>query len=149
APGWESYPLHAWEAGLANNYTSTEISLWGALLPSIQLYSNACHWTGTGFNPGSTVDDFAFALSGLADFGTTLPTDIEVDGYSGKAVRLTVPDDVQVSTCDLGRYMSWDNRFYDAPGQTDDIRIVDLGSGVRHVYFATRYPATSIAVARQ
>jgi hypothetical protein len=42
---------------------------------------------------GPTVDDLVSALQGLAGIEVTAPTDVTVDGFSGKSLELTAPDD--------------------------------------------------------
>ena len=64
-----------------------------------------------------------------------------VGGHDGKRVQLTVPDDVSFSDCQEGEFRSMDGRYYQAPGQVDDIRIVDV-DGKRIYLFATYQPGT-------
>ncbi len=42
---------------------------------------------------GPTVDDLVSALQGLSGIEVTAPADVTVDGFSGKSLELTAPDD--------------------------------------------------------
>ena len=105
------------------------------------VWGTACQWTGTSFDPGPTVDQLATALAGLQGFRTTQPAPVTVGGYSGKELQLTVPSDAQFLNCPYGEYRSWDGRYYQKPGQTDDVRIFDA-EGVRSILFTTRFVGT-------
>ena len=73
-----------------------------------------------------------------------------VSGYEGKRVALTVPMDVDVrsSTCDESEYSLSTGRWFQAPGQTDDMRIVDV-DGVRQVIVTSNTPGTPADVTAQ
>jgi hypothetical protein len=116
------------------------LALWGK--PDGLVFTEPCQWRGTGVNPGPTVDDFATALAALDGFDTSEPTDVTVAGYHGKHVRLVVPDDVDFADCLSGEYRSWQGRYYQGPGQTDDIWILDL-DGNRHHFFTAYLPGTT------
>jgi hypothetical protein len=114
------------------------------------LYQRACDSSGTEFDPGPSVDDLADAMVSLEDFETTAPTDVTVSGFEGKRVTVTVPLDVDVrsSACDAGKYSLSPNRWYQAPGQTDDTLILDV-NGERHLITLSTTPATPIDLAAQ
>jgi hypothetical protein len=113
------------------------------------VWRTACQWTGTGYTPGPSVDDLASAIAGLSGFQSTQPTPVTVSGYSGKELKLTVPSNADLSSCDgetgvPSEYRSWDGRYYQAPGQTDDLRVLDL-NGTRTLAFTSRFAGTSSA----
>ena len=114
------------------------------------LYRRACESSGTEFDPAPSVDDLANALASLEDFKSTAPTDVTVSGYDGKRVALTVPMDVDVNSaaCDRGNYSLSSGRWYQAPGQTDDMRILDL-DGERHLVVVSNAPGTPADVNAQ
>ena len=58
---------------------------------------NPCHWKGTLYNPGRTVDDLVGALEDMAIRSATAPTDVTLDGYSGKYLEWSVPDNLVVT----------------------------------------------------
>jgi hypothetical protein len=97
--------------------------------PIAEAPTDAC--SGLSADPGPTVDDFAAALAATVGFETTQPTDVTVGAYQGKRVVMTVPEDVDFSGCTNGEYRSLPLRDY-RPGDTDDVRILDL-DGTRHV----------------
>ena len=114
------------------------------------LYRRACESSGTEFDPGPSVDDLANALASLEDFESTAPADVTVSGYDGKRVALTVPMDVDVNSpaCDKQNYTLSTGRWYQAPGQTDDMYILDV-DGERHLVVVSNSPGTPTDVNAQ
>jgi hypothetical protein len=114
------------------------------------LYRRACVSSGTEFDPGPSVEDLANALASLEDFEVTAPADVTVSGYEGKRVAVTVPMDVNVNSpaCHGENYRLSPGRWYQAPGQTDDMRILDL-DGERQTIVVSNTPATPADVAAQ
>ena len=114
------------------------------------LYRRACKSSGTEFDPGPSVDDLTGALASLEDFEVTEPSDVTVGGFEGKRLAVTVPLDVDVrsSACDAGNYSLAPNRWYQAPGQTDDMLILDV-NGERQTITLSTTPATPADVAAQ
>ena len=110
------------------------------------LVSDACVDHARAEPPvGPTVDDLATALTVLAPFQvTTAPEDVNVYGYDGKHLELTVPNlPVEPSTegnrfteCVGGQLMSWvapwdvdqgDGFYgYTGPGYTEEFWILDV-----------------------
>lgn len=144
--GWTFDPA---AAGLVQGEDDTELAIFwpGGDLP--ELYRRACEWTGTGFDPGPSVDDLANALASLQDFETSAPADVTVGGYDGKRVVLTVPSDADVdpaadphsATCHGGKFSLYDGRWYQATGQADDMYILDL-DGERQTVVVSTTPGT-------
>lgn len=112
------------------------------------LYTEACQWLGSAITPGPTVDDFATALAALDGFESTEPTDVTVAGYQGKRVRITAPADVDIASCYLSQYQSFEgvSSAFGSPGQTNDVRILDL-DGTRYLV-VTHYQTGTPAEAR-
>jgi len=91
---------------------------------------------------GPTVDDMATALAGLSPFVLTKPpSDVTVDGFSGKHLQLTVPDlklggsgdDTEFTDCTdgelwsyIGKPLSFANHAYSHPGQSEEIWLLDV-----------------------
>jgi hypothetical protein len=101
---------------------------------------------------GPSVDDLASGLAELAPFRvTSRPKDATVDGYSGKHLELTVPDDMPLDHegfvgCTGGNLNSWvgapeDGPFggYTHPGYREEFWILDV-EGTRLVIAAERSP---------
>lgn len=109
------------------------------------LFTEPCQWQGTYVKPGSTAADLATALADLDGFEASEPTNVTVGGHQGKRLQLTVPADVNFASCQDGQYRSFDGRWYQVPGQVDDIRVVDL-DGSRRLIRTTYDPGTSAAV---
>jgi len=148
-PGWASYPVHDWNTDIIYDYSAVGVSFAGLIDPTTRVYERACQWSGTESTPGPSALDFANALTGLPGFTTTSPNPVQIGDRWAEQVQLTVPTGIDARTCELGQYRSWDGRFYYRGGQTDDVRIVDLEGGDRHLMFATYFPETSDAVKSQ
>jgi hypothetical protein len=124
------------------------------------VYTGGCHWLGTALIPrvGPTVDDLAIALSAQAGPGASPPTAVTVGGHPGKKVELSVPEGLDVTTCDsdgdfpiFGRWYTDvpDSTFGAAPwtygnGQHNTVYIVDV-DGRRQVIDTMYLPGATAA----
>jgi hypothetical protein len=123
------------------------------------LYTGGCNWRGTALDPpvGPTVDDLATALVAQAGPGASPPTPVTVGGHSGKKVELSIPEGIDVNTCDsdgdfpiFGRwYTGAMLNFGAAPwtygdAQHNTVYIVDV-DGTRQVIDTMYLPGTSAA----
>jgi hypothetical protein len=112
------------------------------------VYADPCRWRrGTMPSIGPSAADLAAALARQPGRAATSPTDVELDGFSGKMVRLHVPSDVDFSDCSQfefrgGEFRSWPGRFQQGPGQVDEVWILDV-EGERLVIDAWWFPQTS------
>jgi hypothetical protein len=87
---------------------------------------------------GPTVDDFVNALADHPRLDTTTPVDVTVEGYSGKALDLQVPEDILVCTV----YRPWDPGIYaQGPGHLWHLRVIDV-DGDRVVIQSMEYAGT-------
>ena len=57
------------------------------------VYADPCQWEGTLEEVGPTVDDLAAALEQQPMRDATV-SDVELDGFAGKLVTMSVPDDM-------------------------------------------------------
>ncbi len=92
---------------------------------------------------GPTVDDLVAAMTSHADWPTSDPTDVSIDGYSGKVVRLTLPPDEAIPP---GGFLLFKDaqdgdRWAWAAGQIVDFYIIDV-EGERLVLELFSYPDT-------
>jgi hypothetical protein len=123
---------------------SVAVSFWDVT----RLYGHPCDSSGTLFDPGPTVGDLADAIAEIPLRNATEPIDVTVDGYDGKYVEWSVPDDADFSACDTGDYVSWKStgwnteRYHQGPGQVDRLWILNV-QGVRLVIDAFHWPSTS------
>jgi hypothetical protein len=123
------------------------------------LYTGGCRWRGTALDPpvGPTVDDLATALVAQAGPGASPPTPVTVGGHPGKKVELSIPEGLDVNTCDsdgdfpiFGRwYTGGMLNFGAAPwtygdAQHNTVYIVDV-DGTRQVIDTMYLPGTSAA----
>jgi hypothetical protein len=65
---------------------------------------------------------------------TSVPTTTMVNGFSGIRMQVQVPFEAAFATCTGGQYVAWSGatglgatRYYQTPGQVDDLRILDVG----------------------
>ena len=148
-PGWDGDNFHvSTEMDTTNN---AFISVWDVT----HVYSDPCQWEGTLEEVGPTVDDLAAALEQQPMRNATV-SDVEVDGFAGKLVTMSVPDDMDYDEsktssdgfvdCDLGQFRTWnspagtDVRGQQGPGQRDDVYILDV-NGTRVVVNVAYFPA--------
>jgi hypothetical protein len=156
ATGWYA-PLEAWRIGKNVTGGSDLFDLYVTPHFVGNIYTGGCHWRGTELDPpvGPTVDDLATALFVQAGPGASPPIAVTVGGLPGKKVELSIPQDLDVTTCDsdgdypiFGRFVS-DGGFGAQPythanGQHNTLYIVDV-DGTRQVIDAMYLPNTSAA----
>ena len=120
----------------------TAIQVWAVTGNS---YADPCNWNETALDPplGPRVDDLATALQNQLSRDATT-SDVTLDGYAGKLVKMTVPTDAVFRDCDSGQFRSWDGRYHQGPGQKDDVYIVDV-EGFRLVLDVLSYPGSPAA----
>jgi len=133
--GWESFGLGVW---FDSNAPPRGAAL--GFNRGAWLFSDPCRKDAG--NPdipvGPTVDDFVNALADHPLLDTTTPVDVTVDGYSGKALDLQVPEDILVCTI----YRPWDPGIYaQGPGHLWHLRVVDV-DGHRVVIQSMEYAGT-------
>ena len=105
---------------------------------------------------GPTVDDLAAGLAELPPFQMTKPpSDVSINGYSGKHLELTIPDDISYelrsgggywTDCGRGQLHSWIGTRgfgsfygYGGPGQVEEFWILDV-DGTRLMIQAVWFP---------
>jgi hypothetical protein len=119
-----------------------------------EIFRDACHWDtyeGGLVSAGSTPDDLVNALSQQLGRTASTPTDVTVGGYPAKMIELTVPADLDPSTCSHGSLRFWpspvdpNSGLFGSPaGSIDDVYAIDL-NGHRDVMLARHYPGSSDA----
>jgi hypothetical protein len=122
-----------------------------ALTLSQSIYADPCHDRGLlSPQPGPTVDDLATALSKLPGFTATTPTEVTIDGFSGKQLTLTAPADFSSCSLTPDGYRLWVLPLGGVQSfnenQSTTIRIVDV-NGTRLIVSSDSWP-TSDSVAR-
>jgi len=120
------------------------------LFPVANVYSDPCHWAGALPDPpvGPSVDDLATALVNQPTRHARV-SDITLDGFTGKLVKMKVPSDISFSDCDKGLFGSWSeagsndpSRYHHGPGEIDDVYIINV-EGTRVVIDAAHMPSTA------
>ena len=107
---------------------------------------------------GPTVDDMATALAALTPFVLTkAPSDVTIDGFSGKYLELTVPDIAfeefddgnKFTDCTagelwsyIGKPLSFAAHAYSHPGQSEEIWLLNV-DGQRLMIVAGKSPGSS------
>ncbi len=122
------------------------------------VYTGGCQWRGTALDPavGPTVDDLATALAAQEGPDASPPIDVMLGGYPGKKVELSIPEAVDVETCDaqdgspvFGRWSGPNSPSFAGPwtygdGQRNTVYIIDV-DGTRQVIDTMYLPGTSEA----
>jgi hypothetical protein len=110
--------------------TQTGVSAWVVGY----VYGDPCHRSGAGALLGqsavSSVDGLVAALANQRGLHASSPTDIKVDGFSGKYMERTVAAGTKLTDCDGGEFKPWlgtdGGARYILPGQVDLLWIVDV-----------------------
>jgi hypothetical protein len=111
------------------------------------VYAEPCKWAGTLLDPpiDPSVHGLVAGLTSQKDRHATAPTDVSLDGFTGKYIELTTPAGIDVADCDGGEFRTW----IDANGQRnleadqrDLLWIVDV-DGTRLVIDAALGPDTT------
>jgi hypothetical protein len=142
--GWSN--LGGWGVQKGDDDARMVVGYWSFEQDFAHVYTDPCHWSGNEVDPpvGQTVDDLADALAAQLYRGDGIPTDVTIDGYRGKYVELSVPNDADFSTCDEGQFRSWEGRYHQGPGQIDRVYILGV-DGRRVVIIDHHMPAASAA----
>jgi hypothetical protein len=113
------------------------------------VYADPCHSSGTLLDPpiDSSVHALVASLTNQEGSHATKPTDIEVDGYAGRYMEMTVPAGINMADCDHAQYRIWvdpqgGNRYREA-GQRDMLWILNV-DGTRLVIDAALGPKTTL-----
>jgi hypothetical protein len=135
-PGWERVEVTQllWGSGKSLHFEVVD-----------NLYADTCHWEQGPRKPavGPSVDDLANALAAMSGWHATAPTDIVVDGQTGKRVQLVAPPDS--SACDESErvlfHVKGEPRFRPVMRDSEriDVWIVDV-RGTRVVIIAGSSP---------
>lgn len=114
------------------------------------IYGDPCAWESTRpDDPVASLDEAVAALSAQASRDATPPVDVTVGGYPGKMLTLHVPEDAVFTDCDRGEFRtlvevpSDGARFHQAPGQIDEVWVVDVDGTL--VFFDAGYFAATPA----
>jgi hypothetical protein len=112
------------------------------------VYDESCHWRGTLLDPpiDSSVDGLVAGLASQNGPHASAPTDVTLDGFTGKFIELTVPARIDLADCHNGQFRTWidpagGGRWLE-PGQRDLLWIVDV-EGSRLVIDAALGPETT------
>ena len=77
---------------------------------------------------GPTVDDLVDAMVSHPDWPTSPPTDVTLDGYEGKVVRMTLPADLEIPEDGFLLFQDGQggDRWAFEPGQIIDFYVIDV-----------------------
>jgi hypothetical protein len=147
--GWTSADFAAKNRGKPGEVFFT---VWGVSY----VFTDACHW-GTLVNAGTTTDDLIKVLAAQVGRTASAPSDATIGGYPAKRIELTVPADLETSTCTEGNLRYWPGAGAEGagpdmssglccnpPGNIDDDYVVDI-AGRRTVVVARSYPGSTEA----
>jgi hypothetical protein len=113
------------------------------------VFTDVCHWE-TLVSAGTTTDDLINALSAQQGRTASAPSDATIGDYPAKRIELTVPANLDVSTCTKGNLRYWPGPGPDLSsglccnpaGNIDDVYAVDI-AGRRLAVVARYYPDSS------
>jgi hypothetical protein len=134
---------------IKNQGKPNEVMLVTYVIDSI--FSDVCHW-GT-LNPvGTTVDELMQALTKQAGRTATLPNSVLIGGFEAQHSVLTVPADLDITSCKNATLRFWPDPgpdqsgglTADRAGNIDVVYGVDV-NGNRLVVVARHYPGSSDA----
>lgn len=156
AEGWMSW-FGAFKLGLATDAPNSVVGF--SIVNVTNVVQEGCTAHVAADPPvGPTVDDMATALATLSPFVLSKPpSDVTIDGFSGKHLELTVPDltlggsgdDTAFTDCTNGELWSWigkplsfANHSYSHPGQVDEYWLLDV-DGTRVMIGTLTSPGSS------
>ena len=103
----------------------------------VQAYADPCHWAAAQSTPpaGFSSYDIVAALVAQPTRSATTPINAPRGPWTGTAVELTTPDNINLAECDQSQFRSWgpkpNARVHQGPGQRDLVWAVDVpGAGV-------------------
>ena len=142
----------SWGPGLATDETDVLASVGVAFHDVANLYLDACRWASAGQHDpavGPAVDDLVTALASVPHTRASEATDVELAGYSGRYIEVTIEDDLKFAACDQGEVHIWTtpqrwSRHYQGPGQIERFWVLDV-DGTRLVIEASLFPSASTA----
>jgi hypothetical protein len=119
--------------GGVDNREGVAITFWGA---PHYVYGDACRWADSAIEAEPTIDFMAHALAAQAMRDASTPRELTMGKHRVIELQLSVPDDLDLATCDLYKgtpsFQSWASadgstaRYHQGPGQRDLVRLVDV-----------------------
>lgn len=114
------------------------------------VYADTCRWDGTLVEAGTTIAEIADHIASQKNRVASAVEDVTLGGMRAKRIELTVPADLDVTTCDDGDVRFWPTAGPDesiafccvAPGGKDTVYVVDL-EGEPFVVDVTEGPEAS------
>lgn len=156
--GWGGFISAAAAPAIFNDESPPRFaSLRAANVTQMTVYLDPCKWDRSAIVQPKGAAAIAAALSALPGRAGTKPEQVSLMGTTAQHVRLTVPDGLATSEtgggsvsfvgCYGGQYRTWssaagDPRDQEAPGQIDDIYLVDHGDSTL-LFDASYFPETS------
>jgi hypothetical protein len=100
-----------------------------------QVYANPCHWQGSALSSrdatGALILAPELANQALRGAGPHALTPVRLGGVGALRIDLSVPADLNISTCDKGEFRSWTEwhvvdgaNSHNAPGQIDAVYMI-------------------------
>lgn len=126
---------------------AVELSTWVVS----HVHSDSClHTTETLVDVGTSPDDLVSTLLTLKNRVVSQPMDVTLGGFPAKRLELSVPADLDVSTCTFGAIKNWPDPGPDesgglccgGPGHVDAVYVVDI-NGKALAVVARHLPGSS------
>lgn len=142
-PGWQAEgPMMSRSS--EDVATPLSISVW--VVKSV--YGDPCHWSGTEKRVGRSAQDLADTLADQALRHARQST-VAIGAHTAQLVILSVPDDLDLATCDEGEFRSWapargrGARAHEGPDQVDEVYVIALDRKRSVVVDAAYFPDAS------
>jgi hypothetical protein len=141
--GWSGAPgrkaASAWKRVAGVPAYSLMVAFW--IVDGVS--ADPCATDSMDWGVGPTADDLATAIAGWPGFDVSRPTDVTLDGYQGKSLEFTVPDDSE--HCFGGDFDLWRSGGVIRganEGNQSQLWILDV-DGVRLVVEVVDFPGSS------
>jgi hypothetical protein len=142
-PGWQpDGPMMTRTSEDAATFLS--VSVWVVK----EVYSDPCQWAGTEQSVGRSAARLASALEGQV-LRHARQTTVSIGENTARMVTMSVPDDVDLASCDEGEFRSWapargrEARAHEGPDQVDEMYVIALGKKRSVVVDASYFPDAS------
>jgi hypothetical protein len=140
------------EANFANKDGTEADGMGYSAWTTAGVHADPCHWTDDDmdFSSRPTVDDIVAALVAQPGRDPSTPEESTLGGWPAMRLELRTPSDLDLSTCDQGKYKAWTDlsdpsggNWNHQSGQFDVVYVVDVDQGPVIVNAWYRDPTSS------
>ena len=141
------------EANFANKDGTATDGIGYSAWTTVAVHADPCRWADDDMSSSAvpTVEDIVAGLLEQRGRDPRPPTQVTLGGWSATRIELITPAELDISTCDQGRYKAWTDvsdpeggNWNHQSGQYDVVHVVDV-DGTPVVIDAWYNPSTSAA----